>query len=531
MITDELGQVVSRRDFKPFGEELYANTPNRSTNQKYGFGDNVRKKFAGYDRDSETDLDFAEARYYNGKHGRFTAVDPLAASGKSSNPQTFNRYVYAGNNPLKRTDPTGMVWCSTSGVRKMGSGYRGESASYTEISWASQCTSKSPPVRSHVVFIDRYTNGTSLGKYVALDPYTDDYKPFDNPSDAQNAVRQFKMQAALDFIVGVAEANSIVLELSGGGGLVARREGADDSPYQIGRRAGEGLSYVKMFLGGAAALDKIANLAARYGLKSEARLLLKGARLCCFVAGTPIHTDKGLVPIEEIKVGDKVLSYDEKTGQIEYKTVAQTFIGVKENIVKIKIRGEKLLTTTTEHPFYIKKAQGSRSLLSSGDDEEGDWVIASKLKVGQRVLRPNGNWARIISIIYSIEPTLVYNFEVESNHNYFVGEIGVLSHNCDFAKRALTAFDLGIKGTIRELKGTISLENKILNVRVDMIDGEIANPLGIVNNLVETARRNGAQEVVIEGTIVNERLYEVLVKRYGMITEGANDIIRIPIRR
>ena len=321
------------------------------------------------------------------------------------------------------------------------------------------------------------------------------------------------------------------MELSGGGGLVARREGADDSPYQIGRRAGEGLSYVKMFLGGAAALDKIANLAARYGLKSEARLLLKGARLCCFVAGTPIHTDKGLVPIEEIKVGDKVLSYDEKTGQIEYKTVAQTFIGVKENIVKIKIRGEKLLTTTTEHPFYIKKAQGSRSLLSSGDDEEGDWVIASKLKVGQRVLRPNGNWARIISIIYSIEPTLVYNFEVESNHNYFVGEIGVLSHNCDFAKRALTAFDLGIKGTIRELKGTISLENKILNVRVDMIDGEIANPLGIVNNLVETARRNGAQEVVIEGTIVNERLYEVLVKRYGMITEGANDIIRIPIRR
>ena len=62
------------------------------------------------------------------------------------------------------------------------------------------------------------------------------------------------------------------------------------------------------------------------------------------------------MPIEKLKVGDKVLSYNEKTGQYEYKAVAHTFTGVKENIVKIKIRGEKLLTTTDEHPFYVKKS-------------------------------------------------------------------------------------------------------------------------------------------------------------------------------
>jgi RHS repeat-associated protein len=55
-----------------------------------------------------TGLDFAEARYYNGNHGRFTAVDPLLASGKSANPQTFNRYVYSMNRPLILTDPSGM---------------------------------------------------------------------------------------------------------------------------------------------------------------------------------------------------------------------------------------------------------------------------------------------------------------------------------------------------------------------------------------------------------------------------------------
>lgn len=66
------------------------------------------KQFTGYQRDDETGLDFAEARYYNNKHGRFTAVDPLLASGKSANPQTFNRYVYTMNRPLILTDSTGL---------------------------------------------------------------------------------------------------------------------------------------------------------------------------------------------------------------------------------------------------------------------------------------------------------------------------------------------------------------------------------------------------------------------------------------
>ena len=45
-------------------------------------------------------------------------------------------------------------------------------------------------------------------------------------------------------------------------------------------------------------------------------------------------------------------------------------------------------------------------------------------------MRPDGLWTRITSIEQSSEPTLVYNLEVEGNHNYFVGEVGVLSHNC-----------------------------------------------------------------------------------------------------
>ncbi|MBK6751108.1 MAG: hypothetical protein IPG67_14160 [Acidobacteria bacterium] len=113
VITDALGQVSSRRDFMPFGEDLNVGVGNRTGDAglKYSMpGDNVRQKFTGYQKDDETQLDFAEARMYENRYGRFTAVDPLLASGKSANPQTFNRFIYVGNNPIAITDPSGLEW-------------------------------------------------------------------------------------------------------------------------------------------------------------------------------------------------------------------------------------------------------------------------------------------------------------------------------------------------------------------------------------------------------------------------------------
>jgi RHS repeat-associated protein len=114
VITNQNGEVISRRDYMPFGEEININRP---TNVKYGvLDDGVRQGFTNYERDKETNLDFAEARYYNNRHGRFTAVDPLLSSGKSSNPQTFNRYVYVMNRPIILTDPSGMQTGNHSGT-------------------------------------------------------------------------------------------------------------------------------------------------------------------------------------------------------------------------------------------------------------------------------------------------------------------------------------------------------------------------------------------------------------------------------
>jgi len=101
--TDATGQVISRHDYHPFGEEI----------ARTGYGsDNIRKQFTSYERDGETGLDYAQARYFAHGYGRFSSPDRLMAIGRASSPQTWNRYSYVGNNPLVFTDPTGLTWYS-----------------------------------------------------------------------------------------------------------------------------------------------------------------------------------------------------------------------------------------------------------------------------------------------------------------------------------------------------------------------------------------------------------------------------------
>jgi RHS repeat-associated protein len=60
------------------------------------------------ERDAETGLDYFGARYYSGAQGRFASVDPLYFQAEMlPDPQRFNLYAYARNNPLKFVDPTG----------------------------------------------------------------------------------------------------------------------------------------------------------------------------------------------------------------------------------------------------------------------------------------------------------------------------------------------------------------------------------------------------------------------------------------
>lgn len=131
MIFEESGSLatVSRHDYLPFGEELFAGTGGRATAQGYTNNDVVRHKFTQKERDIETGLDYFLARYYSSTQGRFTSPDefqggprelfaldttdrekqPLAYSHILS-PQSLNKYQYCMNNPLRYIDPDGHDW-------------------------------------------------------------------------------------------------------------------------------------------------------------------------------------------------------------------------------------------------------------------------------------------------------------------------------------------------------------------------------------------------------------------------------------
>lgn len=93
-ISDDSGAIVIRHDYYTFGEDAQPLT-----------GDPLR--YAGKELDPETAQEYFGARYYRNVWGRFGTVDPVYSSAAVTDPQQWNRYAYARNNPLKFSDPLG----------------------------------------------------------------------------------------------------------------------------------------------------------------------------------------------------------------------------------------------------------------------------------------------------------------------------------------------------------------------------------------------------------------------------------------
>lgn len=73
-----------------------------------GHAGTIGWKFTGKERDAETGLDYFGARYFSAAQGRFTSVDRVIVTpARVEDPQRFNLYSYARNNPFKFIDPNG----------------------------------------------------------------------------------------------------------------------------------------------------------------------------------------------------------------------------------------------------------------------------------------------------------------------------------------------------------------------------------------------------------------------------------------
>jgi RHS repeat-associated protein len=100
LITDANGAKVGEHAYYPFGAEINV-TPHESPEEAMKFTGHERDTVAG---DGHT-LDDMHARYYSPTMGRFLSVD--RHPGDPRRPQSWNRYVYASNNPIVRIDLDG----------------------------------------------------------------------------------------------------------------------------------------------------------------------------------------------------------------------------------------------------------------------------------------------------------------------------------------------------------------------------------------------------------------------------------------
>jgi RHS repeat-associated protein len=98
--TDYAGVLEQTCSSLPFGDALACSGGNLQAPTEH--------HFTGKERDTESGNDYFGARYFGSSMGRFMSPDPLLNSGRPDNPQTWNRYAYALNNPLKIVDPTGL---------------------------------------------------------------------------------------------------------------------------------------------------------------------------------------------------------------------------------------------------------------------------------------------------------------------------------------------------------------------------------------------------------------------------------------
>ena len=140
-----------------------------------------------------------------------------------------------------------------------------------------------------------------------------------------------------------------------------------------------------------------------------------GVKPSCFVAGTLVMAVAGMVAIEKIKSGDKVISTDPETMETSPKTVLETYIREVTTLVHLTVNGEEIVTTV-DHPFYVKN-QG--------------FIKAGELIVGDELLDVNGNVLLVenFDVELTDKPVKVYNFQVEDFHTYHVSGLGVLVHN------------------------------------------------------------------------------------------------------
>lgn len=186
----------------------------------------------------------------------------------------------------------------------------------------------------------------------------------------------------------------------------------------------------------------------------------------CFPAGTMV----GDTPIERVRVGDSVPTFDEATGEVRRGLVTHVFESpMPDDMVRLTFLGRHVVTCTPGHPVFTRRGWVAAAGLLKSDEVmiHESFLLQAGLREldvphirrGGRDAGPEGagrapRFVRLdsVAVLERGDPSLagasekrgsVFNLEVDGTHTYLTN--GLVVHNCHHLTR-----EGGTKGSVNK---------------------------------------------------------------------------------
>lgn len=184
----------------------------------------------------------------------------------------------------------------------------------------------------------------------------------------------------------------------------------------------------------------------------------------CFVAGTMVSTPFGQLPIEKLRTGDSVLSFNIQRGKVVKSRVLATARRKSSDLCTLREVSGCRFVCTADHLIYSpgrgfvragEVGEGDRLLVAGGDSKwEGKNDSSSNLRQLRGSCRPapllgtQSDWhvANIAEVFRDCsQEVCVYDIQVEGESNFFAE--GILVHNCIIIDDPNAANDVSSEAT------------------------------------------------------------------------------------
>ncbi|SPL88242.1 YD repeat protein [[Actinomadura] parvosata subsp. kistnae] len=404
----------------------------------------------GIDDTAATGLTHLGAREYDPAIGRFLSVDPIM---DLAEPQKYQGYAYAGNNPLTYSDPSGLDYGCGGGSCEYGSGGRNKRPDDDTIPDA-------PRGSGGGMYVPRSNGGGGGGgggghakpRYRAW-VAQDDAVVIENvrvPTQAElmekwrtddpdmalatwaSAECNRGMSTNVKFCGAARDLGFFDGLKRGGGFSLLGLLGVEDAVNCV-KGSGSACAWTAVDIGLSVAISGLGKVAgkvakaAKVGAK-RGDVVEDVARACrnSFVPETRVLMADGTTkPIKDVKAGDKVIATDPETGRTGPEPVTGTITseGVKR-LVRVSLRSDDggAVIATEHHPFWV--------------DVLRQWVTADALQPGQWLRTSAGTYVQITAVTQQMAVRRVHNLSIAGPHTYYVlaATTPVLVHNsprCD----------------------------------------------------------------------------------------------------